>query len=286
VGRIERLSITGVVDDSCKERLDKGVSKNDEISIYYDPMIAKQIVHGANREKAIYELRESLEWSSIDGVKTNVDFLVRLLANYDFNFGSLTTQLIPTHISELVNDPNRVPPMAYANAAVGYLNQKKFEQTRTSRTSGKSLTPFDDFAGFRLNSTNEATILFENNGEVHPVKVIWDKNLWRCCIDGASFIILDELADEEDDSWETLSFAYAWSPTVSNTHVTLKRMGRRVNVPLYLAGSSNIEQTSNALSAPMPGKIIAVNAKAGETVKAGDPLIIMEAMTRLSLWKR
>ena len=70
----------------------------------------------------------------------------------------------------------------------------------------------------------------------------------------------------------------AWAFKIHDDHVSLYRNGQLIKVDREAFGASTSILSSNALTAPMPGKIIAVNAKAGDNVKAGDPLIVMEAM--------
>ena len=277
VGKISRLGLNAY-SDNIKERIDTGIAEGDSISIFYDPMIAKYIVHTNDRKTAIYELREGLEWASLDGVKTNIGFLVRLLDLDEFKDGLPTTHLITKHIKNLINDPNHIPPMGYAHAAVSVLLNKKMLAHRKVRTRGKILTPFDGFNAFRLNQANKTQIIFEHENTPCCVDVTPLNGRWECNVEGVKLVIYDDDVDNKEDTFKSLQFIDAWHASINHDDVVLTSLGKKLIIPFYKTGNEGSRITGNTLTAPMPGKIIAVNAKAGDAVKAGDPLIIMEAM--------
>ena len=277
IGKITGFGLKSY-SDNISERVETGVTEGDVISIFYDPMIAKYIMHAATRKTAIYELRDGLEWGTINGLSTNIGFLIRLLDLQEFKDGTPTTHLIPKKINDLINDPNQIPELGYANAAVSALLDKKYQSRKKQITGKRTLTPFDDFNAFRINQPNKTQIVFERENEPLCVEIIPLNGQWECIIENNKYLIFDSDIDGKDDSLNTLKFLDAWYSSINPTNVVLTRMGKELIIPFYESSFNNSTSASNALTAPMPGKIIAVNAKAGDSVKAGDPLIVMEAM--------
>ncbi|KAF0096899.1 MAG: 3-methylcrotonyl-CoA carboxylase alpha subunit [Hyphomonadaceae bacterium] len=95
IGKLTKLSFSPLA------RIETGVEAGDEISIHYDPMIAKIIVHGKNRTDALSKMRAALILAHIEGVKTNLGFLRRLISDADFVAANIDTSYIETHLTEL-----------------------------------------------------------------------------------------------------------------------------------------------------------------------------------------
>ena len=277
IGRILRLGLEGY-PDGVTERIDTGVATNDRISIFYDPMIAKYIIHAKDRDTAIHELGENLEWALIEGVVTNIGFLVRLLTLKEFRKGTPTTHLIPKYTDYLINNPNEITNLGYANAAASILLKKTRAIRRLARFGNSWMSPFNETQAFRLNQKNRTQIIFEHNNEPLTVNVTPLKEQWECEINGSIYTIYNDDIEDKDDSLKSLQYIGAWNSNITETDVILTRKGKRLVVPIFNPAKELLSGGGNALTAPMPGKIIAVKARAGDSVKAGDSLIIMEAM--------
>ena len=102
IGKLKKLSFSPLA------RIETGVEAGDEISIHYDPMIAKIIVHGKNRTDALSKIRAALIATHIEGVKTNLGFLRRLVSDEDFASANIDTSYIETHLTELTKPWNNV----------------------------------------------------------------------------------------------------------------------------------------------------------------------------------
>lgn len=85
-------------------RIDTGFRSGSAVTVYYDPMIAKLTAWGADRDSAIATLREALAGAVVAGVKTNIPFLVRLLASSDFREGRIHTRYVDEHLAEIMAD--------------------------------------------------------------------------------------------------------------------------------------------------------------------------------------
>ena len=167
-------------------RVDTGVQCGDEVTIHYDSLLAKIIVHGADRSAALRRLRSALVETHVSGVRTNRDFLVALANQPVFAEGPVDTGFIDSHRAELVR-----PALMRSVAAVADPH-----------------SPWDDEAGWRLNG---------------PVE-------------------------------------------------------QRVNGDTQFDGSRAVTAVTGSLMAPMPGRVTAVHAQAGATVRRGEVLMVLEAM--------
>jgi len=218
-------------------RIDSGVEEDDQISVYYDPMIAKFISHCEDRKSAINTLRETCEFTSIYPIKTNVSFICACLMHPEFQSGHVSTHFIGKHISLLTK---KIP-----------VENDLYEIAKTLKITSlpENKHPFDDLSGWRPNLLPKTDrVVYVNSDEVRLP------------------IAIEALSDGHISPWKALPEG------------TLITVGNR---PYLVSSHGEFGQqlsSADSLSAPMPGKIIAVNAKVGDRVKAGDALIIMEAM--------
>ncbi len=131
VGRLQHVRLP---ETSASVRVDTGFGTGDEISVHYDPMIAKLIVHGADRVDALRVLRKALAEYQVVGPKTNIEFLQSLAAHRAFVEGKVETAFIPKYGEEL--QPPLVPPPTPAQLAVGALYLALRERRTASQAEG------------------------------------------------------------------------------------------------------------------------------------------------------
>jgi 3-methylcrotonyl-CoA carboxylase alpha subunit len=251
-------------------RVDSGVREGDVISPYYDPMIAKLIVWGADRDAALARMRVALAGCEVAGVVTNLRFLGQLLDNPDFAAASLDTGLIERWRAQLL------PPRADTTLTeLAFLVASILDAER--QVAGAD--PFTSLAAFRLNAAASRSFGFDIDGVIKNVTLSQQ---------GAAASLL----------FEHDSVPFSWRAEDSNVWVTLdqhasaaviRRAGDQIVVkcgahsiaarlidPLAQAGASEAE--AGRLTAPMPGKIVALLVAAGSKVIRGQPLVVMEAM--------
>ena len=232
-------------------RIDSGVRAGDEISPWYDPMIAKLTVHRATRTEALAAMRQALDATDIVGCTTNVEFLSRLVGEPDFVAGQMDTGLIERALDGLVAAPSE-PEGLRALLAVA------------AKDWGE---------GFTLWQPLRQQVHLD--GEGHWVQVLGGG---RYVVDG---VALEVLAQDGVD------WAVKRGGKVQKARV--RRVGGRVyasiNGARFEAGiddplnrDAGVEAGAGALLAPMPGLVQAVLAAAGDSVEAGAALIVMEAM--------
>lgn len=143
VGRVQRF----IPPEGPGIRVDSGVQSGDDISIHYDPMIAKVIVHDATRPAAIRRMQAALDRTVILGTTTNVAFLRALLAHPAFLAGEVDTRFVDDHLEALLPAPPALPDEALIAAALGDLGAA---ERRESLTGGAADSPWTRADSFRL----------------------------------------------------------------------------------------------------------------------------------------
>jgi len=258
-------------------RIDSGVEDKDQISIFYDPMIAKLIGHGKNRKKAIVNAIEGITYSGLGGVTTNMGFLKRALEHKNFKAGKISTGFIPDHLDILIPKNLADTNQALALAAVKLSDANLFSHASTSPWN---MTPWDKSDGWKLNRPPSQVWKFMRQGDIVTARV---KEIsftaWSVNIEDAVIHIERHAPEHKIDNQDALGFLYAWGDNLRLDPLELYKDGETLKIQLYQAeAEAETMAGGNAIAAPMPGKVIAVNAAVGDNVKAGDKLIIMEAM--------
>ncbi|MCF6273441.1 MAG: acetyl/propionyl/methylcrotonyl-CoA carboxylase subunit alpha [Rhodobacteraceae bacterium] len=244
-GRLE------VLDFPADVRIDSGVRAGDEISPYYDPMIAKLTVWGKNRTEALGRLHRALSNTDIIGCTTNVDFLAALAANEAFGRGDVDTGLIERDLAELIALP---APSAMVKALA-------------------AIAARDWGSGFTLWAPLCQSVGLE--GEVLPVLVLGKE---RYLVDGLAVnVLLRDGPDWRVEIGGRIYQARVWR-LGGQVHVRLPGMRLSVLVDDPLEAGGNEAADASDLYAPMPGLVSAIMAAAGDEVEAGAPLLVMEAM--------
>ena len=253
-------------------RIDAGVREGDAISPHYDSMIAKLIVWGATREQALARLDAALADTHIVGLHTNVAFLRRCAATRSFSQAELDTALIERERDALFNQPGLPLPIAAAGVVAHALAIERTQQ---------DADPWSQRDGWRLHGGARRRFEIDRDGLHHPAM------LERRHDGGMTLEV----------GGGTLPFS-ARANGVERHDVTLD--GERLTLDVYAvgetvavfgaAGSAQLQEfdliahagdhagEGGRLTAPMPGKLIALLAQAGDAVAKGQPLAVMEAM--------
>ncbi|MBZ1349945.1 acetyl/propionyl/methylcrotonyl-CoA carboxylase subunit alpha [Alcaligenaceae bacterium LF4-65] len=260
-------------------RVDGGVRAGDTISPYYDPMIAKLIVRGANRDQARARMLRALAATQIVGVHTNVAFLSRLMADEAFGEADLDTGLIERRRETLLPAPIPATREALLLACAAVLEQEK-------AVSALTTDPWAERCGWRVDGSYRRMLSFQDSESAQEVLIDMADGMTSLTV-GAERVAV-EISSQTNGVDSVLHVALLTrSSRVSGTVV---RQGDRFDVfvsgkcetvtlkdPLASAGQAEADH-AGSLTAPMPGKIIAIEVKAGEKVKRGQALLVMEAM--------
>ncbi len=267
-------------------RVDGGVREGDTISPYYDPMIAKLIVRGENREQAIARMHDALAQTHVVGVRTNLAFLGKLMENTAFATADLDTGLIEKNREQLLPEHTEAPLPALACVAATWISvqgQTGQNQNRLSHTAD----PWDNTDGWRLAGCYHQTLQLQDGDTAHTLAMHRENGQWRLVHQDRDYPITWS-AKQDGESWQTQvnldgrnyravivrEDEQAWLFGTAETGGT-----RVFGLPDMLrhAADESADHGGN-LTAPMPGKIISLSVKAGDTVKKGDALMVMEAM--------
>jgi len=260
-------------------RIDSGVREGDTITPFYDPMIAKLIVHGATREEALARMSRALHACEVVGPHTNVEFLQRIVESEPFATGDLDTGLIERHHEALFASVKKPFKEALALACAALL-------TREGGTA-HGASPWDALSHWRLNSGFTQTLgwlAIESSGETgSPFTVAFAR-------DGATQT-LEHDGVREAFSWSSGAGLHEYRATIGDARATGRVFidGDTFHVfclghalafewQNLLAHAADAEHGEGRLTAPMPGKVIAVLVEPGAVVEKGTPLIVMEAM--------
>ena len=271
VGKIQEIDISGdYTEANSGVRVDTGVEEGDNISIYYDPMIAKLIGYGKDRKTALEHAQDGVAVCELVGLNTNLAFLYNTLCHPNFIAAKLETGFIANHIENLVPKD-----LAQTNAALALAACALCENGQ----HGNTPPIWQMRNGWKLNQPSAQVWMLANNGEAVPVTITNAcQTSWNVHVNGQKFFIKKHAPNHKIGSKEALGYLDWWAYRLRENKVTFRRDGISLTINLFEPETTNITIGGNAIAAPMPGKIIAVNVEVGDTVKSADKLVIMEAM--------
>jgi 3-methylcrotonyl-CoA carboxylase alpha subunit len=266
--------------ESLHVRVDTGVEEGDEITPHYDPMIAKLIVWDEDRARVCARILQALAQYRVVGVANNVEFLSRLVACPAFASADLDTSLIERERDFLFPEETRVPNEVFALAALAELLHQ-WQQARSSAAADVDPhSPWHARDGWRLNSDFTRPLKFRAGDREKAICVTYDGRSYLLEIDGITTPARGALgrngALRAELGGRRLSAAVVVAG--EKRHVFLDGRSYLLSAvdPLYHPGEGG--GTDGGLTAPMPGKIIALLAEPGSRVEKGMPLLILEAM--------
>ena len=261
-------------------RVDTGVEEGDEISPFYDPMIAKLIVWDVNRDRALARMLQALAEYRVVGVANNIEFLSRLTACPAFANADLDTGLIEREKDYLFPEQLEPAREAWLAVALAELLRERERAGQLAAGHPEPDSPWHRRDGWRINSAASRTLIFRL-GEVEKMLAVTDRG-------GAFDITLDGVVSTVSGSLNPRGLLRAEFDGL-RTMATVVVAGERRHLfgngrawqfaavdPLFHSGEGG--GAEGGLLAPMPGKVIALIAAEGATVDKGAPLLILEAM--------
>ena len=250
-------------------RMDTGFRGGDTFPIHYDPMILKVIGFGSSRQEAIYQVQDGIEHTQIYPLKTNAAFLEECLDDDEFNDGKFSTHFIEKNLAHLIPFNPSTDMRAYALAALR-LEVDALEEIRT---------PFDWAQGFRLNLPRKRVFEFKHEGDRLPVEIISSlSNSAKVRIRDKHYYFNFPSGINPNDIESALDDYNSWSFKVKPNYVSLMWGSNITQLERFTASGSEFQTSADAITAPMPGKIIALNVAVGDSVSKDDALVVMEAM--------
>ncbi len=252
-------------------RIDTGIESGMEVGIHYDPLLAKLIARGESRVEAIRKLVYALRHSSIQGLQTNRDFLIRLLDHQDFKQGRASTGFIAEHLAELVADDDPRPNRDSLVAAALYLQNhwRDSNGLLAELPSGYRNNPYrDPSIGFQIGG-NDIEISWRQGAAGEYAVNVFDSTVTSqmlSCSSVGARIAIDGI-QRTFEITEAGDELYVHSSLGS---LVIKRLPRH---PIHQAASDQ-----GSANSPMPGQVLKILVELGQRVSAGDPLVILEAM--------
>jgi acetyl/propionyl-CoA carboxylase alpha subunit len=258
-------------------RVDTGVYEGGEVSQFYDPMIAKLIVHEDTREAAAEALADACGAVEVWPVRTNAGFLTRCLTHSRFVEGDVDTGFIAAEEAVLLTsgDPER------DIAAITLWAQHTYEpEGRPLGNDYGAWDPLTGATGFRLNASDRSIFVAAVDGrrvQMNAISAHSNDSTWLIG-DGDE----QRAAQYDYGDWGHGSVFVGdrrFGQNKIGEDLVLFDQGDAVLVSKPVFGVSGSGPASDgSLRAPMPGKIVATPAKAGDTVTKGQPIIVLEAM--------
>ncbi|WP_036263959.1 acetyl-CoA carboxylase biotin carboxylase subunit [Methylocapsa aurea] len=262
-------------------RNDAGVAEGDEISIYYDPMIAKLVTHAGDRAAAIEAQAQALDQFAIDGIRHNIPFLAALMAHPRWRAGHLTTAFIAQEYPNGFMPPSPAGETAHRLAAVAaaidhVMNERKRQISGQMRAAhpvrferDRSVLLGKSRHDVRIEEGDDGLLVrFEATGHAHVCASDWGAGqlVWNGAIDGEAIAVQVRPILN--------GFALGHRGVATEAYVYTRREAE-------LAALMPVRKQpdgSKALLCPMPGLIKTIHAVVGQEVKAGEALCMVEAM--------
>ncbi|KAI3640173.1 hypothetical protein MIR68_001051 [Amoeboaphelidium protococcarum] len=281
-------------------RVESHIKEGDEISVHYDPMIAKLVTYGRDRGDALRKMKAMLDQYEVVGLQTNIAFLKKLCMHPEFIAGNVETNFIPKFKSDLFDAPNKkADDRAILMASIGLFQKELGESALGSLT------------GFRLNSSFTRKYLLKEGGE-QSVQVEISRN-----VDGTLNVNVKRLSaesgqasvkDDGEDGEPMQQFKnVVFTKDPQSGKLIVNTEGERLEssvvtdkskIHVFVNGQETVLQlpsasqyqaggagaglssgaNSNVIKSPMPSKIAFIHVKKGDVVKKGQPIIVLEAM--------
>jgi 3-methylcrotonyl-CoA carboxylase alpha subunit len=251
-------------------RIDDGVREGDTISPFYDSMVAKLIVHGDSREQALARLDTALAQTHIVGLNTNVQFLRHVVRSPAFANAQLDTALIQRESAVLFKQD----PVGLQAAAAAVI-----ANTLQSEAAAQGADPFSRRDGWQSHGTTRRRFELEYDGQPVRAVLTYGSQLLLQVGEGAESAL--QFTPQGDGLWVQFNGARIHSTVHAQgetCHVFTPQGATRIGLLDPLAHAGEAAQEGGRLTAPMPGKVVSFAVKAGDKVKAGQALAVMEAM--------
>ncbi|UHQ54349.1 MULTISPECIES: acetyl/propionyl/methylcrotonyl-CoA carboxylase subunit alpha [Microbulbifer] len=260
-------------------RVDTGVRDGDEISVHYDPMIAKLICHGRNRREALAKLDRALGEYQIAGVRHNIEFLRRVINQPDFAEGRVTTHFIDDHADEVLQPQRSLTPLKCAAMAVA-IHRREVREMRGRAPAGDQYSPWHAGDNWRSNLTSQRNHVVDYHG-LHAqlsFSVVGDRLQWQCSADDAEDLDgeLRLLPGEDISLPDGRRVTLTSVDTVEGGSVFFD--GGQVEYRLLPPDIGEGGEHALGLEAPMNGTIVSLLVEPGSAVEKDQPLLVMEAM--------
>jgi len=261
-------------------RVDTGVREGDAVTVHYDPLIAKLIAWGEDRGAAVRALTRGLAEFCVGGLPVNREFLYRLSIHPAYRAGEVDTGFIDRHRAELLPPPAPASLAALAAASLIRVLAEARDAREAAARSGDPHSPWHGSDGWRLNGATYRELRWNDGLGERTVRVHYGRAGYSLEIGhvtaaaAAHWDAHGDLLLEMDGAIRRVALLQAGETSV----ILLDGIEHRLSYIDPLRPKTELDATGGRLTAPMPGKIIEVSARAGQRVKRGEALLVLEAM--------
>jgi 3-methylcrotonyl-CoA carboxylase alpha subunit len=277
-GRLDRLALPATMPGV---RVDSGVVEGDVVTIFYDPMIAKLIVHGADRAQALARMRDALARCEISGPKSNIAFLERLVRHPAVVDGTIDTGYLDRHLDEFLTTGAEVDPRLFVAGVAARLMATERGTRVCTAASADPTSPWATADGWRIGPASLSRmavvhrgerVLLRAGGRGERFDVEYDGRVHR--VEGARIEgdVLSLRVDGQAMRVRIGGERGTWTVHDGAQRVTLHA------APLHDAHHGAAESAADRVLAPMPGRIVVTRVAPGDAVAAGQEVMVIEAM--------
>ncbi len=260
-------------------RVDSGIDKAVTVSGIFDPMISKMVVWAENRDRAIAKSIDALKDYHIQGIRTNISFLLHLLKTPAFERNAISTKFCDDHTEAIIQDIQASRDQVGDHAAILALALHDLNLPRFQKPGNVW-----EAIGFWR---NVMTMTFAAGEKLYKIRLLNRKNnLYQFEIEGRQYDVSLKSADSQCVDFSIFNQQYKavisfgkdgrTFVSIDGADFVLKRTDVLLSDEDYFVSDDGPGE--NSLFAPMPGKVIKVNVKAGDEVKRGTVLLVVEAM--------
>lgn len=278
-GRLERLRLPQA---SAHVRVDSGVVEGDTVTIFYDPMIAKLIVHDADRPRALARLRDALAQCEIAGPKSNIEFLERLVRHPAVVDATIDTGFLDRHPDAVLPQAASVPDrdLLVAATVVRLLGEEARARAGAADSNDPS-SPWAAADGWRLGHAGRRTLAWLYRNERLEVHARGHAGRYHLEHAGGAEDVSGARLDGDTLSLRIGGRAGRFHVLDAERRVVVHDGRTRLRlepVALYRHDEAAAAGGADRVLAPMPGRVVLVRAAAGDAVLEGQEVMVIEAM--------
>ncbi|MGY1424436.1 acetyl/propionyl/methylcrotonyl-CoA carboxylase subunit alpha [Lysobacter sp. A289] len=277
-GKLERLRLPA---PGPHVRIDSGVIEGDTVTIFYDPMIAKLIVHDVDRPRALARMRDALAQCEISGPKSNIPFLERLVRHPTVVAGTIDTGYLDRHLEQFIPANDEIDTDLLLAATVTSLLGQERNARMLAENSGDPGSPWAIADGWRLGHGSLRSLAFEYREQRIEVRASGSDGDYRVDIGGDTHQVTGARLAGGSLSLRIAERARRFQVLDQDRHVIVHDGDQRLRLQplaMYCHQESGSGTGADNVVAPMPGRVVVVKIAAGEVVQADQEVMVIEAM--------
>ena len=259
-------------------RIDTGVRQGDDVTIYYDPLIAKVIGWGKDRASAAEKISQSLASIQIAGMENNLAFLTSIVTHPDFRAAKVNTGFIGDHFDQLTSPVNALPEAVFIIAGL-YLSEIAKSDSTEPDTQKSS---WSRIGRWQLNIAPADIFAMEMAEDEHPfiIKMVYDQEQTEIQFPMGNTTLSSYEIKGGKIKASTANGDIMGSAGKNGDTITIAYDDRIFELRSVSPDEVNYEHEhfSGSLTAPLPGKVTRIEMKAGDQVKEGQDIVVLESM--------